>query len=66
MGVFEKKKARQAHKREASPPFKKGQPHFQFTPEQNEDGYKIASVRVHVERAIERMKRFQPTVSNII
>lgn len=40
------------------PPFRRGQKHFQFSASQNSDGYKIASVRVHVERAIERMKRF--------
>ena len=41
------------------PPFKKGQKGFQFTERQAEDGYKIASVRIHIERAIERMKRFK-------
>ena len=41
------------------PPLKKGQKGFQFTKRQAEDGYKIASVRIHIERAIERMKRFQ-------
>ena len=41
------------------PPFKKGQKHFQFNKCQNDDGYRIASVRVHAERAIERIKRFQ-------
>ena len=41
------------------PPFKKGQKSFQFSKAQNEDGYKIASVRVLVERAIQRMKGFQ-------
>ncbi len=39
------------------PPFKIG--NRQFSASQNEDGYKIASVRVHVERAIERIKRFE-------
>ena len=41
------------------PPFKEGQKHFQFSRAQNRDAYHIAKVRVHVERAIERMKRFQ-------
>jgi len=31
----------------------------QFTPEQNDEGYKIAASRIHVERAIARMKYFQ-------
>ena len=39
------------------PPFKSGEK--QFTEKQNHDGYEVASVRVHVERAIERMKRFE-------
>lgn len=41
------------------PPFKKGQQHFQFSNSQNRDAYQIARVRIHVERVIERMKRFQ-------
>ena len=41
------------------PPFKKNQPAFQFTKKQAEDAYKIARVRIHIERAIERMKRFR-------
>ena len=41
------------------PPFKSGQKGFQFSTKQNEDGYKIASVRIHIERAIERLKRFK-------
>ena len=41
------------------PPFKAGQKNFQFTKKENEDCYKIAKVRVHIERAIERMKRFK-------
>ncbi len=39
------------------PPFKCGQ--RQFTEQQNQDGYKCASVRVHVERAIARLKVFE-------
>ena len=39
------------------PPFKSGE--RQFSVMQNREGYEIASVRVHVERAIERMKRFK-------
>lgn len=41
------------------PPFKKGQSNFQFSKEQNENGYNISRVRIHVERCIARMKRFQ-------
>jgi hypothetical protein len=41
------------------PPFKRGQTHFQFSKAQNENGFKIAKVRIHIERAIERMKIFQ-------
>ena len=41
------------------PPFKKNQPGFQFTLKECKDAYKIASVRIHIERAIERMKRFK-------
>ena len=39
------------------PPFKKGI--LQFTPEQNRTCYKIASVRIHVERAFGRTKTFK-------
>ena len=39
------------------PPFKKGDQ--QFSQEQNKEGYKIASVRIHVERSIARLKQFQ-------
>ena len=39
------------------PPFKRGDK--QLTERENREGYEIASVRVHVERAIERMKRFE-------
>ncbi len=39
------------------PPFRSG--NRQMTAKQNKDGYEIASVRVHVERAIQRMKRFK-------
>ena len=39
------------------PPFKKGE--LQFTHKQNETGYQCASVRIHVERAIARMKYFK-------
>ena len=39
------------------PPFKSGK--LQFTEAQNRTGYEIAAVRVHVERAIERLKRFE-------
>ncbi len=39
------------------PPFKKG--NTQFSEAQNQAGYQCASVRVHVERAIERLKRFE-------
>jgi hypothetical protein len=38
------------------PPFKQS---GQFTKEQNDAGYKCASARIHVERCIERMKRFK-------
>ncbi len=38
------------------PPFKTGS--CQFTAKENEDCYKIASGRIHVERCIERLKRF--------
>ena len=38
------------------PPFKRGE--RQFSNFENEEGYKIASVRIHVERAISRMKYF--------
>jgi hypothetical protein len=39
------------------PPFKHGS--TQFSDKENKEGYKIASVRIHVERAIARMKTFQ-------
>ena len=39
------------------PPFKSGE--RQFSEKQNHDGYKIASVRVHVERCIARIKCFE-------
>ncbi len=39
------------------PPFKCGEK--QFNEQQNQDGYKCASVRVHVERAIARLKLFE-------
>ncbi len=39
------------------PPFRSGT--RQLTSKENKDGYEIASVRVHVERAIQRLKRFQ-------
>ncbi len=38
------------------PPFKRGEK--QFTHSENEEGFKCASVRIHVERAIARMKYF--------
>ena len=41
------------------PPFKSGQKGFQFSKRQSDDCYKIAKVRIHVERAIERMRRFK-------
>jgi hypothetical protein len=39
------------------PPFKSG--NRQFTSKENEEGYKCASVRIHIERCIERLKRFR-------
>ena len=39
------------------PPFKRGD--RQFSNSENEKGYKCASVRIHVERAIARMKYFK-------
>ncbi len=39
------------------PPFKQGA--RQFSPNQAKDSYECASVRVHVERCIERLKRFE-------
>ena len=39
------------------PPFKRGQ--NQFSTDENVEGYKCARVRIHVERAIGRMKTFQ-------
>ena len=41
------------------PPFKAGQKSFQFTRRENQECYKIARVRVHVERAIGRLKNFK-------
>lgn len=38
-------------------PFKKGD--TQFTSQENDEGYKCAQVRIHVERVIGRMKSFQ-------
>ena len=39
------------------PPFKRGG--LQFSDPQNEEGYKVARLRIHIERAIQRMKVFQ-------
>ena len=39
------------------PPFKKGS--HQFTAVENDACYKIASLRIHVERAIQRLKNFE-------
>ncbi len=39
------------------PPFKSGEK--QFTQQENSDGYKCASVRIHVERSISRLKIFE-------
>ncbi len=39
------------------PPFKRG--NKQFTMQENQDGYRCASVRIHVERAIRRLKVFK-------
>ena len=39
------------------PPFKRGD--RQFSEQENEDCYNVAQVRIHVERAIGRMKYFQ-------
>ena len=41
------------------PPFKQSEKGFQFSKKQTEDAYKIASVRIHVERCIARMKVFE-------
>ena len=41
-----------------TPPFK-SKTNIQFTPAQSERAYEIASVRIHVERSIERLKRFE-------
>ena len=38
------------------PPFKRGD--FQFTDAQNDESYEVARLRIHVERAIQRMKIF--------
>ncbi|XP_059096866.1 uncharacterized protein LOC131891355 [Tigriopus californicus] len=40
------------------PPFKRRNM-LQFSDEENKVGYKIASIRIHVERAIARMKQFE-------
>ena len=40
------------------PPFKKGAKNFQFSEQENRDAYQVAAVRIHVERCIQRMKRF--------
>lgn len=39
------------------PPFKKGK--MQLTAKELKDGYECAKVRIHVERCIERLKRFE-------
>ncbi len=39
------------------PPFKRGD--RQFSVKENKDGYMCASVRIHVERCIRRLKVFQ-------
>ncbi len=39
------------------PPFKKGG--RQFTSAENREAYQCAKVRIHVERCIERLKRFE-------
>ena len=41
------------------PPFKQNEKGFQFTAKQTEDAYKIARVRIHVERCIQRLKVFE-------
>ena len=41
------------------PPFKQSEKGFQFSKKQTEDAYKIARVRIHVERCINRMKVFE-------
>ena len=38
------------------PPFKRN--NLQFNTYDNEEGYKISSLRIHVERAIQRLKHF--------
>lgn len=41
-----------------TPPFK-SKTNIQFTPAESQTAYEIASVRIEVERAIERLKRFE-------
>ena len=41
------------------PPFKRNEKGFQFTAKQIDDAYKIARVRIHVERCIRRLKIFE-------
>ena len=38
------------------PPFKRN--NLQFNTDDNEEGYKISSLRIHVERAIQRLNHF--------
>ena len=38
------------------PPFRRG--NRQFTTAENQYGYEVASVRIHIERVIQRMKIF--------
>ena len=40
-----------------TPPFCRGK--FQLSEKQNREGYKCSSLRIHVERAIQRMKCFR-------
>ena len=40
------------------PPFKQSKKGFQFTDAENLRAYRIARVRIHIERCIERMKVF--------
>ena len=39
------------------PPFRRG--NFQLSEQQNREGYKCSSLRIHVERQIQRMKYFR-------
>ena len=41
------------------PPFKRSEKGFQFSAKETKDSYKIARVRIHVERCINRMKNFE-------